>query len=103
MKAPIQIAYTDPAFIACLHEAIGNQELVSNFDRLRGATLTTRKSQIEAMVDTATGKQHEDIKSFTEFVHDAIYMRLPSDAIESLRNQTVQSVSHGALTEKASS
>jgi hypothetical protein len=79
------MAHADPAFAVCVREAIATPELMQQFDRLYGATLVSRKSTIERMIDVATGKQHDDMRAFCEFVHDCIYMRLPDEAIHSLR------------------
>jgi len=84
-RFPLPMAYGDPAFLACLSDAIDTPELVEQFDRLYGATLTGRKSPIEAMVDRATGKQEDDIRAFVRFIHDCVYLRLTDDAIHSLR------------------
>lgn len=72
IRLPIPAAYIDPAFQRCLHEAIATPELVANFDRLYGATLGTKHTE-------------DDTRGFTKFVHDSIYMRLPNEAIHSLR------------------
>ena len=85
MRLELPAAYADPAFLRCLHEAIDTPELVENFDRLYGATLSTRTSPIERMVDEATGKRDDDMRAFVEFVHFSIYTRLPDEALESLR------------------
>jgi hypothetical protein len=71
-RLPLPAAYMDPAFIACLSEAIGARELVQNFDRLYGANMLTRPAK-------------EDMAAFTRFVHDGIYLRLPDEALDSLR------------------
>lgn len=72
-RFPLPMAYGDPAFASCLHEASETRDLLENFDRLRGASLTS-------------GKPTEaDVRAFAEFVHDAIYMRLPDDALHSIR------------------
>ncbi len=85
MRLALPAAYADSAFLRCLLEAIDTPELVSNFDRLYGATLTARTSPIARMVDEATGKREDDFRAFVEFVHYGIYLRLPDDAIEALR------------------
>jgi hypothetical protein len=82
-------AYADPAFSACMREAIGTPELVANFDRLYGASLTTPRSPIERMVDKATGKTEDDMRAFVEFVHDCIYLRLLDDALDALRVESL--------------
>ena len=72
-RLPLPAAYIDPAFQACLHEAIETPELVQNFDRLYGASLSSKPTEA-SMAD------------FTKFVHDGIYLRLPDEAIEALRS-----------------
>lgn len=84
-RLPLPAAYIDLAFQACLHESINTPELVAQFDRLYGATLVSRASPIERAADRATGKTEADMRTFVEFVHDCIYLRLPADAIEALR------------------
>lgn len=86
VRFPIPHAYADPAFMACLREAIAVPELVHSFDRLYGATLLARSSPLERMVDKATGKSDDDMRAFVEFVHRCIYLTLPDDAIDSLRD-----------------
>ncbi len=78
-------AYTDPAFIACLDEAISTPELVVEFDRLYGADLRARRPPIIRMVDQATGKLADDMREFVHFVHQGVYLTLADDAILSLR------------------
>lgn len=84
-RLQLPMAYGDPAFMACLREAIETPELVANFDRLYGASLTAKRSPIEEMVDAATGKQEDDMRAFVGFVHEGVYLRLPSEAIHALR------------------
>lgn len=85
VRLSLPAAYIDPAFVACLHEAIGTRELVQNFDRLYGATLMSRATPIERAVDRATGKAEDDMRGFIEFVHRYIYLTLTDEAIEALR------------------
>jgi hypothetical protein len=85
LRASFPMACADPAFVRCLEESIMTPELVRSFDRLYGATLATRASRIEQMVDEATGKREDDMRRFAEFVHDCIYLRLPNEAIHALR------------------
>ncbi|MPS98581.1 MAG: hypothetical protein E2581_08780 [Pseudomonas sp.] len=80
VRLPMPVAYCDPAFRACLLGAIEEPELVSEFNRLYGATLGARTTAIEQMVDKATG-----MRGFAKFVHDSVYTRLSDEAIHSLR------------------
>jgi len=84
-RLPIPSACFDPAFMACFKSAISTHELVQQFDRLYGCSLSRARSPIEQMIDKATGYQDDQLRKFTEFVHDSIYMRLPDDAIHALR------------------
>lgn len=72
-RFPLPMAYGDPAFLACLSDAIEIPELVENFDRLYGTSLLKGKPN------------KTDMEAFTAFVHDSVYLRLPNDAIHSLR------------------
>ena len=85
VRLPMPAAYCDPAFRACLLGAIEEPELVSEFNRLYGATLGARATAIEQMVDKATGKADDDMRGFAKFVHDCVYTRLSDEAIHSLR------------------
>lgn len=84
-RLPLPAAYIDPAFLACLGEAINTPELVRQHDRLYGSTLMSRVTPIERMVDKATGKADDDMKAFVEFVHRYIYLTLDDASIEALR------------------
>jgi hypothetical protein len=84
-RTPLPFAHCDPAFAECLKQAVETPMLLEQFDRVYGATLVSRKSTIERLIDEATGKQSDDMRAFCEFVHNAIYMRLPDEAIHSLR------------------
>jgi hypothetical protein len=85
VRLSLPAAHGDPAFQACLRESIETPELVAGFDRLYGANLVTRRAPIDAMIDKATGKQENDVRAFVAFVHDCIYLRLPSEAVHALR------------------
>ena len=85
VRLTLPFAYADPAFDRCMHEASTTPELVEQFDRLYGCSLSRARSPIEQMIDKATGYQDDQLRKFTEFVHDSIYMRLPDDAIHALR------------------
>jgi len=80
-------AYGDPAFIRCVMEAIETPELVEQFDRLKNTRLSKMGtlSPINQMVDKATGFQDDQMRTFSEFVHDLVYLRLPHAAIHALR------------------
>lgn len=71
MRLPFPAACCDPAYLRCASEAVETTELVQNFERLYRVNLAR---------DGEKG-----LRAFAEFVHDSIYMRLPDEAIESLR------------------
>lgn len=83
-------AYADPAFVACLDEAISTPELVAQFDRLYGADLRGRRPPIVRMVDEATGKLADDMREFVHFVHQGVYLTLSDDALLSLRAEATE-------------
>lgn len=78
-------AYGDPAFVACLRQAVQEPELLANFDRLYGASLVSRRPPIEQLIDQVTGKLDDDLAAFAAFVHESIYLRLGDEAIGALR------------------
>ncbi|HHX4059581.1 TPA: hypothetical protein ACU967_006141 [Burkholderia contaminans] len=87
VRLPFPAACTDPAFSRCLMEAAGTPELVAEFDRLSGCNLSAvgKGSPLQRAIDSATGRFDGDIRRFAEFVHDAVYSRLPSAAVHVLR------------------
>jgi len=80
-----RLAAMDPAFMVCLGEASGTPGLVAEFDRLQGANLSRRGCPLDLMIDDATGRMDADLAAFVEFVREAVYERLPSDALDGLR------------------
>ncbi|CAB3812194.1 hypothetical protein [Achromobacter denitrificans] len=73
IRLPLPSAYLDPAFVRCLHECVAERELVLQFERMYGGHLME------------PSRTKVDMQAFAEFVHDCVYMRLPDEAIESLR------------------
>lgn len=73
IRLPLSAAYFDPAFINCMASAIAEPELVHHFCRLYGSKLNTPE------------RTDDDMRAFSAFVHDGIYLRLPDEAIHSLR------------------
>ena len=67
-RLPLPAALMDPAFIACMRESIDTPELIVQFERLYSVRVL-----------------HGGIGAFVDFVHDSVYMRLPDDALHSLR------------------
>lgn len=86
-RLPLSAAYFDPAFINCLSSAIAEPELVEQFCRIYGSKLNTSQ------------RSEDDMRAFSKFVHDSIYMCLPDEAIHSLRANALAGeageVSHG--------
>ena len=78
-RFPLPQAYFDPAFQMCLAESIKSRELVENFDRLYKASLSKRPN-------------NDDMAAFTRFVHDSVYMRLPDEGIDSLRDRALRAL-----------
>lgn len=70
-------------FTECLMEVASNEEIVKEFDRLRGTNLQFQGSNIERMIDEATGRIEHDLALFVEFVYECIWIRLPPDIRQS--------------------
>lgn len=85
VRAPLPMAYGDPAFKRCLTEAIETPQLVEQFDRLYGANLRLNGTPLARAIDLATGRHDADMHAFIAFVHDVVYLRLPSEALHALR------------------
>lgn len=70
-------ALLDPWFHVCLDEAIGNRELLREFDRLYGHNLSRRGAPLDLMVDESSGRMEAGVAAFVEFVHAYIYSLVP--------------------------
>ncbi len=66
----------DPLFRKCVLKAAADKEFVQQFDRLHGSNLQRKGHVLSKMVDDATGKTDEDIRTFLELVHQTIYLPL---------------------------
>jgi hypothetical protein len=53
-----------------------NEELVREFDRLRGTNLSLRGSGLDLEIDRATGRLEHDFRVFLDFCKD-LWERLP--------------------------
>lgn len=86
-RMPLPAAHADPAFQRCIEDACSSQELIENFDRLTGCRVgrIATGSAIERMVDHASGFRDDQLRQFSEFVHECVYLRLPDQAIHALR------------------
>ena len=76
----IPLSITDPEFHACLREAAASIPLIEEFRRLTGLD----------RIDVDFARQ------FVRFVYDSIYLRLPDEAIHSLRAASLtKEAAHG--------
>lgn len=69
-------------FWGCVIECALNRELVANYDRLYGASMSRvviPRSAIEAMIDDATGFKRDELLKFAAFVHECVWTRLPDE------------------------
>jgi hypothetical protein len=60
-----------------LKAAASNQDLVREYDRLRGTSLSamSKRTPLEQMIDKATGKEDSELRGFVEFAAD-LYRRM---------------------------
>lgn len=68
-----------PSFLACLHAAWTEPELMRQYRRLTGSTIgLDTRSSLDRMIDDATGNVPTDgFGAFLRFVADCIWSRLP--------------------------
>ena len=80
---PIGLEFSNPAesraFSRVLRLATGKPEMVAEFDRLHGSNLSRRGSADELAGDVESGRLEADLARFAEFVHAALWMKLPAD------------------------
>ena len=80
---PIGIAFANPAesraFARVLRLAAGKPEMVAEFDRLHGSNLARRGDADELAGDVESGRLEADLARFAEFVHAALWMKLPDE------------------------
>lgn len=69
-------------FLSCLTEAAGNQELVSEFDRLTGYNISGKGPGIVQEIDRVTGYLDMGARAFYEFVFECIYLRVEASLNE---------------------
>lgn len=68
-----------------LLEALNNKELVSNYDRLTGASLgecikSIKQGGINYAIDLSTGRIKDEIQKFDNFFFEYVWSRLPKEA-----------------------
>lgn len=68
-------------FKDCIATCVNNREFTGNYDRLRNTRLSSLGG-LEAMIDKATGKQHDDLGEFLYFIYEYVWMRLPNETKE---------------------
>ena len=74
----LMAAFEHPAYWQCVSAALDSYDLVEQFDRICRTNLLGRGAPIELLIDAGTGRLERDVLLFLEFVHDAIYSRLPA-------------------------
>ena len=67
-------------FDQCVWVAYGTPDLLREFDRLNGTNLSGRGAPIELAIDEASGRLHDDLRRFVEFVDEYVWQRLPPEA-----------------------
>lgn len=69
-------------FAECVLECGKNAELVEQFDRLTGSSLSKlgARAPLDRMVDEATGYDKAQATKFAAFVYEVVWIRLPPEA-----------------------
>lgn len=62
-------------FEECVCQCLSDRELVAEFDRLTSSNLSLAGDALSVQIDFATGRVREDIRLFTLFVYDSVWMR----------------------------
>jgi hypothetical protein len=70
-----------PTFAECVHAAVDSRELVFQFNRLTGRRFgrSLERTNLEVMIDEATGapiEDPEDVRAFIEFVREVVWAPL---------------------------
>lgn len=70
------------SFSDFVFQCIESQELVQEFDRLRGTNLSLRGTVLDLEIDRATGRFDHDVQAFLDFCKD-LWQRIPvsSDSV----------------------
>lgn len=75
-------------FVDALLASITNLDLVEQYDRLFGASLSkiAKRTPVEQMIDDATGYEDAQMAGFVAFVYDVVWCRLPPEVIDASEN-----------------
>lgn len=77
-----------------LFQALSNEELVANYDRLNGNTnladclKSIEQGGINLMIDSATDRINKEIEKFDNFFNETVWSRLPEDAFKKSKLET---------------
>lgn len=64
-----------PAFIGCVHWALGKDEIVDAFRKKSGNTWQLGRTPIDRMIDRSTGVERDFMQQFSDYVADEIFGR----------------------------
>ena len=62
-------------FEECIRQCLADRELVAEFDRLTSSNLSLAGDVLSVQIDIASGRAREDIRLFTLFVYDSVWLR----------------------------
>lgn len=68
------------SFSDCLAQCAASQELIVQYDRIRGTNLQRRGTALDLSVDDACGRMDSEIKDFIEFCWEFVFFRFASNA-----------------------
>lgn len=67
-------------FEECFIHCLNDHELLKEFDRLRGTSLSGSGSLMSELVDVASGKRTLDLAEFLKFVKECVWDRMPQES-----------------------
>lgn len=65
------------SMLMCVDAVIKQPSFTAAYDRLAGSNLSMKGSNLDLMIDKASGRQAAEIKEFIDFVYEHIFLLTP--------------------------
>ncbi|MEY2117153.1 hypothetical protein [Rhodanobacter sp. FW106-PBR-R2A-1-13] len=79
-----------------LELALAHPTLRTEFDRLAGTEVATRRSPLERAIDVASGREDAELQGFLAFAKDVLWDRAPDATREEIRAQVRVAIAAGS-------